>query len=922
MTMDVDLYRRTVPLPQPDGSVVRFSVIDAGPRDALRTLVFVHGFGGRAAYWHFQLDHFHYDSRVIALDLRGHGLSDAPHSRYDADELCADVSALLAAVGAPERFVLVAHSFGGAVSALFTTRHPQRVERLVIIGSAVQFKLKWAGRALLGLPAPLLRFLQRFSALARLYPPAHVVSAQNRNALSKWDGTDVLMRIATPTLVILGQRDSLFDEASQHQIAQLIPGAEEVVIPVTAHQVMVERPDAVNRAMERFLGPARLAEERAARRARARALEAARPWVKFYDSRTPYRIRPPAAPLHRTLEAAARRFGAVAALTFYGRRISYRMLDRLANRFASGLAGLGVAHGERVAMVLPNIPQAVIAYYGVLKLGAVAVFVNPLFSREELAERLQDSGARVLVALTSLRGEIEAIAGRAGLAHVVLTQFKSFMPLRQRLLYGAVAEHTGETHRRARVSVQQFESEIDPYCQFSPFGVLLARGRRSAPDGGPDVLDLAVIAYTSGTSGGAADDVGSSADGAPARQGGLTASVSGAATVSNGSSGSGGSNPANRSDAAEGGGGSAGGMTGGSTDGTGGEIIDGMAAGAGVMLTHAALAANALQLRHWSPELRPGDERILAVVPFSHSYGLTACLNFAPLIGATLILLPRFDVEETLNAIAREKPSIFPGVPLMFQSLAHFPGVRKYGVASIRICTSSGSPLPVEVQEEFEKLTRGRVVEAYGLTEAGPATHCNPFSGRRRHGSIGLPLPDTEARIVDPHTGAPLGPDQSGELTVRGPQLMQGYWQRPDATAQALRDGWLHTGDICRMDEDGYFYVIDRRKDVIFSSGYPVYPRDIEEVLYEHPGVAEAAVAGLSAWRAEDLHAAVIHAFIVPRPHTKVSAEELLAHAAKRLPACAVPAALHFVASFPRNTLGKVLRRSLAQSVRKSGSAG
>jgi long-chain acyl-CoA synthetase len=183
---------------------------------------------------------------------------------------------------------------------------------------------------------------------------------------------------------------------------------------------------------------------------------------------------------------------------------------------------------------------------------------------------------------------------------------------------------------------------------------------------------------------------------------------------------------------------------------------------------------------------------------------------------------------------------------------------------------------------------------------------------------MGLPLPDTEARIVDPDTGAVLGPDQPGELVVRGPQLMQGYWNRPNATALALRDGWLHTGDICRMDEDGYFSVIDRRKDVIFSSGYPVYPRDIEEVLYEHPGVGDAAVAGLSAWRADDLRAAEIHAFIVPRPYAKVTADELLAHAKKRLPGYAVPLKLHFVAGFPRNALGKVLRRKLAESARES----
>ena len=830
MAIDVDLYRRTVTLPARDGQrPARFSLIDAGPRDALRTMVFIHGFGGRAAYWHFQLDHFHYDSRVIALDLRGHGLSDAPRSRYDIEELCADVVALLAAVDAPERFILVAHSFGGAISTFFVNRHPQRVERLVIIGSAVQFRLKWTGRALLRMPAPLLAFLQRFVPVAKLYPPAHVVSAQNRNALSVWNGTDLLKNIQVPSLVILGQRDFLFEEASQRQIAQLIPGAEELVIPVSAHQVMVERPDAVNRAIERFLGPARLAEERAARRVQARALEQARPWLKFYDSRTPYRIRLPNAPVTRTLEAASRRFANTDALRFYGRAMSYRVLNRLSNRFASGLAKLGVAAGDRIAIVLPNIPQALIVYYGVLKLGAVAVFVNPLFSRDELVARIRDAGARSLVALSSYRGEIEAIADAAQLERVILTPFKSGMNLRRWLLYTLLLENAAEA-RMTRRDKTGMRARI-----YSMKGVL-ARGG-AAPLPAPEMDALAVIAYTSGTTG---------------------------------------------------------------------------AEPSGVMLTHASLAANALQLRHWTPEIRAGDERILAVVPFSHAYGITGCVHIGALIGATLILLPRFDVQETLETIAREKPTIFPGVPLMFQSLALFPGVRKYGVASIRLCVSSGSPLPVEVQEEFEKLTRGRVVEAYGLTEASPATHANPFGGRRRHGAIGLPLPDTEAKIIDPDTGAEQPFDTPGELILRGPQVMAGYWQKPEETTKALRGGWLHTGDIGKMDEDGYFTIIDRKKDVIFAGGYPIYPRDIEEVLYEHPAVLEAAVVGVPDWNLAN----TIRAFVVPRAGARVVADklrgELLAHAAKRLAAHALPTSLEFVDKLPRNTLGKVLRRQLA----------
>ena len=831
MTIDVDLYRRTVSLPAPvgdgeDAEPVRFSVIDAGPRDALRTMVFVHGFGGRAAYWHNQLDHFHYDSRVIAMDLRGHGYSDAPRSSYAIEELCADLVGILSEVGAPEKFVLVAHSFGGAVATYFTSKYPERVERLVIIGSAVEFRLKWTGRAMLKMPAPVLRLMRRIVPIAKLYPAAHVVSSQYRHAVAVWNGRELMRGLRVPTLVILGQRDFLFEEEAQREIARLIPEAEEIVIPVSAHQVMVERPDAVNRAIERFIGPARLAEERAARRARARELERARPWLKFYDSRTPYEARPPIAPVTRTLEVAARRFGKNKALLFYGKGMNYVTLDRLSNRFANGLATLGVTHGDRVAVVLPNVPQALIAYYGVLKLGGVAVFVNPLFSREDLIARIQDAGAKVLVALSSYRGEVEAIADAAGLDSVILTHFKDYMSIKDRVLYTLLREQAAEMKSGD-------QEPAGKRAVIHGFKRVLARGSRFSPLRGPEVGDLAVIAYTSGTTG---------------------------------------------------------------------------SAPSGVMLTHANLAANALQLRHWAPEMRAGVERILAVLPFSHAYGITSCVNVGALIGATLILLPRFEPIEVLRTIAREKPSMFPGVPLMFQSLAHFPDVRKYGIASIRLCVSSGSPLPVEVQEEFEKLTRGRLVEAYGLTEASPATHSNPFGGRRRHGSIGLPLPDTEAKIVDPDTGVALPPETPGELVLRGPQVMPGYWNRPEVTALALREGWLHTGDIAKMDEDGYFYVIDRKKDIIFTAGYPVYPRDIEEVLYEHPGVQEAAVVGVPDWD----EALSIRAFIVKREGAKVTEKELMAHAKKRLPPYALPATLEFVDALPRNTLGKVLRRELA----------
>ncbi len=338
MGFDTDLHRHTIKLPArlADGRPLEMSVVEAGPQNAewyeAPTMVFLHGFGGRAAYWEYQLEQFQNDYRVIALDLRGHGYTDAPTAeegaRYDVPELVADVEAALEILQVPQRFVLVCHSFGGALSAYFIKKNPGRVSMLVIVASAVRFQLRLAGRLLLRVPPSILSALRKVLpyvgfAVARVYPPAHVVYLQNRNALATWDGSEYLRLITIPTMVILGQRDILFSDKSYKEVARLVPGSEQVVIPVSAHQVMVERPDAVNRAIERFLqaqaDPVALAEMKAQqkvrRRAARKALEAERPWLKFYDARTPYRIKLPNVPLPRLLETTARRFARTTACT-------------------------------------------------------------------------------------------------------------------------------------------------------------------------------------------------------------------------------------------------------------------------------------------------------------------------------------------------------------------------------------------------------------------------------------------------------------------------------------------------------------------------------------------------------------------------------------------------------------------------------
>jgi long-chain acyl-CoA synthetase len=336
----------------------------------------------------------------------------------------------------------------------------------------------------------------------------------------------------------------------------------------------------------------------------------------------------------------------------------------------------------------------------------------------------------------------------------------------------------------------------------------------------------------------------------------------------------------------------------------------------GVMLTHLNLVANAFQARLWMPDIQAGRENILGVMPLFHSYGLTTVLTLGVLSAATLTLLPRFDRDQVLKTIARQKPTLFPGVPTIYVALNSAPDVRKHDLSSIRACLSGAAPLPVEVATAFEQLTGGKLREGYGLTEAGPITHANPIYGKAKKGSIGLPVPDTACRLVDlddPNTRAPDG--EAGELAVAGPQVMKGYWNRPDETAQVLRDGWLLTGDVARMDEEGYFSIIDRKKDVIITGGYTVYPRDVEEALYAHPKVEQAVVAGVpDAYRGES-----VKAYLVLKEGETAGDEELDAFCRERLAAYKVPRAYEFRDGLPETVIGKVLRRELVAEERARG---
>ncbi|WP_322814377.1 long-chain fatty acid--CoA ligase [Chloroflexus sp.] len=332
------------------------------------------------------------------------------------------------------------------------------------------------------------------------------------------------------------------------------------------------------------------------------------------------------------------------------------------------------------------------------------------------------------------------------------------------------------------------------------------------------------------------------------------------------------------------------------------------------MLTHRNLIANTVQIAAWLTRGEPGGEKMMAAIPFFHVYGMTVAMIYSIHMGAEIVIVPSpRPIDNVMNVIQHERCTLFPGVPAMYIGIINHPKVNEYNLRSVKACLSGSAPLPMEVQEKFGQLTGGRLVEGFGMTEASPVTHCNPVFGERRAGSIGIPIPDTEAKVINLDTGQeiPPGSEETGELCVRGPQVMKGYWQRPEETAQTIdADGWLHTGDIARVDKDGYFYIVDRKKDMINVGGLKVLPRDVEEVLFMHPKVMEAVVVGIPhPQRGDD----TVKAFIVPKPGENPTPEEIKEFCKLHLAPYKVPREVEFRSELPKTLVGKVLRRVLVE---------
>ncbi len=567
-----------------------------------------------------------------------------------------------------------------------------------------------------------------------------------------------------------------------------------------------------------------------------------KPWLKNYEPGVPETIQYNDELLHQLLDEAARKYPNNVAVRMVLRylplgiaiqsKMTYRELREATDRFAAALRNMGMKQGDRIAVMLPNTPQQVIAFYGALKAGCTVVNTNPIYTARELEHQLQDSGAEAIVLLSSLYSRLEQVREHTQVKRVIITDIPDPLGF----------PFKGLVERQVRAGGLMVDVPDGP--GIFRFNTLLRTSMAQPPEIQVSPDDVSLFQYTGGTTG-----------------------VPKAA-----------------------------------------------------MLTHKNLVSNVRMLEAWLTDLAYGKEKTLGAIPFFHVYGMTVAMLLTLTSGSELIVTP--DPRQTeliLEIIHREKVTLYPGIPTMYTAIVNHPRVQEYDLHSVKACLSGGMALPVEVQRQFESITGGKLVEGYGLTETSPVTHANPIHGKRKEGSIGLPVPSTEAAIVA------LEPDESGhypvveqggegELVIRGPQVMKGYWQRPDETAKTIDpEGWLHTGDIAKMDEDGFFYIVDRKKDLIIASGYNIVPREVEEVLYMHVKVQEAVVAGVPDPRRGE----TVKAYIVLKEGVSCTEEEIIAFCKENLAPYKVPRLIEFRSELPKSQVGKILRRVLVEEEKK-----
>jgi long-chain acyl-CoA synthetase len=565
-----------------------------------------------------------------------------------------------------------------------------------------------------------------------------------------------------------------------------------------------------------------------------------RPWLASYPSDVPHTLEPyPEASVFSMLERSASVWPDNTAIAFLGKHLSYRELLREAERFSAVLASLGVGKGDRVGLLLPNCPQYVIAYYAAVRLGAVIVGNNPLYTRRELSHQLADAGIKVMVVLDQLYPGFAETQNEVKVSSVIVTKLTDYLPFPSNVL--APLKFRREARHEGKV--------WPPVPSGAPvkWWASLMKEAGAAPPL-PEIdpaHDTAGLVYTGGTTG----------------------------------------------------------------------------LSKGAMLSHRNIVSNCMQSAAWFSDLKDGEDAIMCVLPFFHSYGMTVGMNLGIYRAGKLILVPRFELKRVLQQVQKEKPTIFPGVPRLYVAINDAEETKKYDLHSIKACLSGAASLSKSVAERFASITGGRLVEGYGITEASPVTHANPIYGKAKTGSIGLPITDTECKIVDledPDRIVNVG--EPGELLIRGPQIMQGYWNRPEDTALTIRNGWLYTGDVATMDEEGYFAIVDRIKDLIIVSGFNVYPAEVESVLARHPAIAKVAVVGVP----DDTTGEAVKAFVVLREGAHATAEEITSWSRdpeNGLTGYRVPKQVEFRDSLPETLVGKVLRRVLLEQERERSAA-